>query len=240
MVNGLNGDTELKSVDGKTGSTQIHVSGSVAGDPKVTKLEIAVDKGRVEDVMQPFLAGRPAIAGPLQLHSHATIAPSRDGLAFLDRLSMDATLSLPGERFTTASTEESLSAFSRRARGTNPNSAKAKPVAPQPGEPDVLMTVTAPVAMRKGVAQTTDLAVVIPGAEIHLAGSFNFKTNTAALSGNLEMKPDISHLTTGLKADLLKPLAPIFRHGKSAETVVPIKVTGTKKYSVSGNFFGGK
>jgi hypothetical protein len=46
------------------------------------------------------------------------------------------------------------------------------------------------------------------------------------LVGNLRMKTDISHVTTGFKSALLKPFALFFKK-KHAGAVVPIAVTGS-------------
>ena len=49
-------------------------------------------------------------------------------------------------------------------------------------------------------------------------------------------------MTTGVKAVLLKPIAPLFRHGKKPdqETLIPVQGTGKKTYKVAGDFFGKK
>ncbi len=239
-VDGLNGDTDLKEVIGRLGATEVRAAGRVAGNPKQTRVDLAVEHGRVEDLMRPFLADRPGIAADVRGRTTAEIAPAAKGAEFLDRLTMDGHFTLQGARFTDASSEQSLSAFSRRARGADPSSPEAKP---GPGEPSVSMAVNSgSVAVRNGIARAGSLSATLPGAEIRLAGNYSLKSDTANLTGNLTMKPDITHVTTGFKAKLLKPLAPLFRHGKkpNQETVIPIKVTGTKNYKVSGNLFGKK
>jgi hypothetical protein len=53
--------------------------------------------------------------------------------------------------------------------------------------------------------------------------------------GDLHMQTDISHVTTGFKSFLLKPLAPFFKK-KGAGAVVPIAITGSPgRYKVSQN-----
>jgi hypothetical protein len=55
------------------------------------------------------------------------------------------------------------------------------------------------------------------------------------LAGNLEMQSDISHVTTGWKSFLLKPLIPFFK-GKRAGAVIPIAITGRPgQYKVGQN-----
>ena len=55
------------------------------------------------------------------------------------------------------------------------------------------------------------------------------------MTGDLRMQTDISHVTTGFKSFVLKPLAPFFKK-KDAGAVVPIAVTGSpQNYKVSQN-----
>ena len=58
--------------------------------------------------------------------------------------------------------------------------------------------------------------------------------------GELKMESDISHVTTGFKSVLLKPLAPFFKK-KHAGAVVPIAVTGGPgNYKVNQNLLHDK
>ncbi len=229
VVNGLNADIQLRGIDGQTGNTRMHVAGAVAGQPKQANLQIGIEQGRLEDVMRPFTAQAPAMTAALRGSGRVRITPSVDGVSFLDRVDMDAQFSLADARITDRESQTSLSAFSARARGLKT----------QDGA--VSLTVTCgPVALRHGFARTQDLAITLPGAEIHMVGGFDLKRQKADLTGNLTMKPEIQAVTTGVNAALLKPLSPLFRHGRKpdAVTVVPIQVTGTKTYKVTGNFFG--
>ena len=50
------------------------------------------------------------------------------------------------------------------------------------------------------------------------------------------MDTDLSHVTTGFKSALLKPLAPFFRKGNKG-AAVPIAITGSDgNFNVGGNF----
>ena len=57
-------------------------------------------------------------------------------------------------------------------------------------------------------------------------GTYSLRTREAHLLGDLRMQNDISHVTTGWKSLLLKPVAPFFRKG-SAGAVLPIAITGS-------------
>jgi hypothetical protein len=225
-VNGVNGDVMIRAVDAKTGATNIHVQGGVAGSPKVIDVSIAVLGGRVEDVLRPFLQQEVPIAGVVWLHSHARVDGSRNGAPFLKRLKVDGTFNVPGERLTDQATEQKLSAFSERAQGAK--TSKSDPASADQASgssTDVLSSLNGQARIRDGVLSTQRITLQIPGASVDLSGSFNLRDRTVHLVGNLRMESDISHTTTGFKSVLMKPLIPFFKKDK-AGAVIPIAVTG--------------
>jgi uncharacterized protein involved in outer membrane biogenesis len=227
-VSALNGDISLRSIDVLLGHTTLHAQGTIAGSPKLTQLDLSVTRGRAEDLLHPFLVHASPIAGPIQLHSHATLAPATNGATFLQRLTLTGAFDIPSQRLTNPSTETSLTNFSQRAQGL-PNPTPADPAA------DVLSSLNGDVTIRDGVAHTSRLALQFPGASILVAGTFNLHSSAVAMQGNLRMQSDISHVTTGFKSFLLKPLAPFFRH-KPAGAVVPIAITGVPHhYKINQN-----
>jgi hypothetical protein len=222
VVNGLNGDISLHSVDVHTGSTAVHAEGNIAGSPKVTSVDLLVEKGRVEDLLRPFISTESPVTGPVLLHGHANLAAAASGSSFFERLTMNGAFTLPGERFTDTATEGNLTAFSQRARGI------------KTGEdpralPAVLPNVAATVSVRNGMASMSPLIVQIPGATVRLSGAFDLKNQNVHMIGDLRMQSDVSHVTTGFKAMLLKPLAPFFKKN-GAGAVVPIAISGTPQH----------
>jgi hypothetical protein len=227
-VNGLNGDITLHAVDVHTGSSVIHAEGNIAGSPKVTSVDLLVQQGRVEDLLRPFMISETPVTGPVLLHGHANLAAAGAGASFFERLTMDGAFTVPGERFTDTATERNLSAFSQRAEGIK---AGEDPRA----QPAVLPNVAATVSVRNGMAQMSPLMVHMPGAAVRLNGAFDLQKQNVRLTGDLRMQSDVSHVTTGLKAILLKPLAPFFKKD-GAGAVVPIAITGTPHhYKVGQN-----
>ena len=241
VVNGLNGDVQIRKLDAHFLHTSIHASGTIAGRPKVTRLDLSLQHGRVEDVMHPFFNGPVPVAGDLHVKAHALLAAGTKGEKFLDRLTMDGVFDIPDERFTKVSTEESFSAFSRRARGENPLSADAKKQPLSAADPPMVMSIRGPARLSHSVASSPHLDVTFPGASMLLAGTFVLPGSTAHFTGNLMMQSDLSHVTTGWKSILLKPISPFFKHHTAAQpegprvTVVPIAITGSHQFKVSSN-----
>ena len=233
-VNGLTGDVVLHSIDARTGATTIHAQGSVAGSPKVTNLDIAATNGRAEDVLRPFMHKEVPIVGPVWLHSHAYIAPSIDGAGFLQRLRVDGVFDVPTERLTNLSAEKGLSAFSQRAQGDESEGHSVSSTA------DELSSVKGSAQIRNGIISSPRLTFIVSGAQANLSGTFNLHGQIVHLVGNLTMKSDISHATTGFKSFLLKPLAPFFK-SRHAGAVIPIAVTGGPgQYKVSQDIMHNK
>jgi hypothetical protein len=229
-INALNGNILLHAVDVHIGKSVIHAEGDITGAPKVTNLNLSVKNARAEDILRPFLQSRPPVAGAVQLHSHATVAAAEHGKTFLQRLTMNGAFDVPAEHVTNVATERNLTAFSQRAQGV-----KAPTAAEDESAPDVISSLAGTVLIRNGVATATRLTFEMPGAFILLNGDFNLRNQNVHMLGDLRMQTDISHVTSGFKSLLLKPLAPFFKK-RSAGAVVPIAVTGSPgQYKVSQN-----
>jgi AsmA-like C-terminal region len=239
-TNALTGNVALHRVEVKTGETTVEAEGTVAGSvntPKTTDLDLSVSRGRAQDLLRPFLKDRPPIMGAVALKAHAHLASSDNGEEFLQRLSVDGGFVLPGERLTNHDTARTLTDFSQRAQGlkqskTDSENGKAGEAEVDPAA-DVVSSIEGQVKIRNGVVSTERLTFEMPGASADLNGSYDLRKGTVHLVGDLKMESDISHVTTGFKSLLLKPLAPFFKK-KHAGAVIPIAVTGgPDNYTVS-------
>jgi hypothetical protein len=237
IVNGLNGDLELRAIELKTGASTVQASGTIHGPgAKITTIDFTVIGGRMQDLLHPFLHVQTPLAGPVALSGHATLNPAQNGDGFLKRLRVDATLTAPAEKLINPATEHSLTALSQRASGSKPvgKSNDDDPAA------DVLSSISGHAVLANGVASTRDLRVQFPGVSTTLAGTWNLDSTAAHFTGDLRMDTDISHVTTGFKSLLLKPLAPFFKRGK-AGAVIPIAFTGSNgSYKVEQNILPAK
>jgi hypothetical protein len=224
-INGLNANIVLQNTELRIGTTTTRVHGSIVGSPKVTNLDIAVTDGRAQDLLRPFLRDDVPVTGSVWLKSHAYVAPAEQGRKFLQRLRMDGYFNIPAQRLTNRPTAQKLSAFSERAR----NLEKPK------DERDILSSLRGRAQIRNGILFTENLTFQIPGASVDLTGTFNLRGGDVHMLGDLHMQSDISHVTTGYKSMLLKPLIPFFRRDHVG-AVVPIAITGsTHHYKVSQN-----
>ena len=223
-----NADMTIHSIVLHVGASTIQAEGTIKGSPKATNLDIRVDRGRVQDVMRPFIHGEVPITGPVSLKSHAYLGPP--GVGFVARLRLSGGFFIPAEKVTDKKVEKELSDFSRRAQGEQkPNEGM------ESGSEDVISSLAGPARIENGIASTPHLSFRVPGAQATLAGTYRLHNDEAHLTGDLKMDTDISHTATGFKAFLLKPLAPFFKK-KNAGTDVPIAVVGTPgHYQVKQN-----
>ena len=221
---GENADMTIHSIILHVGASTIQAEGTIKGSPnKATNLDIQVDRGRVEDVMRPFLHREVPITGPVSLKAHAYLGPP--GVGFVARLRMNGRFFIPAEKVTDKQVERELSDFSRRAQGKQKPDQRNK-TKNECGKKDVLSSLGGPARIENGVASTPRLIFRVPGAQATLAGTYRFHNDEAHLTGDLKMDTDISHTSTGFKSFLLKPLAPFFKK-KNKGADVPIAVTGT-------------
>ena len=232
-VDGISGEVLFHSIRATLGKTTVSVQGAVQGTPKITDLDISVEDGRAEDLLRPFIHDQVPITGPVWLRSHAHLAPSGNELGFLQRLQVDGGFAVPAERLTNESDAKSLTAFSERARAVAPKDAVKNDPEQQT---DAFSSLKGPAQIRDGIASSPHLVFQIPGADATLSGTFNFRNRKVHLTGLMAMQSDFSHVTTGWKSALLKPIAPLMRK-KDEGAVVPIAVTGGPgKYKVGLDF----
>ena len=229
IVNGLNGDVLFQAVEVKSGRTTIRAHGEVAGSPKVTNVDLAVDGGRAEELLRPFIQSAVPVVGVTSLRAHAWVGPT--GKPFLERLRVSGRFDLPAGEATDRKIESSLSAFSTREQKGNSKSSANPPSSPssnpRSSDPTVLSTLAGPVTILDGVMASPALLFRLPGAHVRLHGNFNLNNESVHLVGDLQMESGISHATTGWKSVLLKPLSMLFKRKDHSGSQIPIAVTGT-------------
>jgi len=103
-----------------------------------------------------------------------------------------------------------------------------------------MSSVKGPATIRNGIISSSNLVFEVPGASANLNGTYNLWNDQVHLVGHISMQTDISHVTTGWKSMMLKPLAPFFKK-KPAGAVFPIAVTGGPgNYKIGQDFLHDK
>ena len=218
-VDGMSGDTILRSVDGAFLKTPVHVEGSVAGKPgqpgKTTSLNLTVRNGRIDDVLWLFVRESKApMAGATNFRAHV-VWPSGHQ-PFLKRVVLQGDFEIENAQWTKPERQMSVNMLSKKASG------KKK----EPDTPTVTAELKGKVLLSNEIAKFQDTSFKVPGAEAILHGTYNLEDTKIDFHGDLKTEASLSDDSSGVKAVLLKPLDPLFKR-KHAGAVVPVEMTGT-------------
>ena len=170
------------------------------------------------------------MTGAAKLKTKFDLAPGDAQVS--DRLRLSGTFQISGAHFTNEKVQSKVDALSMRSQG---HPKEAKDNIPD----DVLSEMNGRFKLSNGSLSFPKLHYQVPGAKIDLAGKYSLDGNQFDFYGKARMDAKLSHMVTGWKSILLKPVDPFFsKHG--AGTEVPIKVTGTKSEPHFGLDFGHK
>jgi len=225
-VDAMSGDTFLKRVDAHFGKTHVVASGSIAGTPhgkgKTTLLDLAADKGRIEDMIGLFVkASRAPMSGEVTLHAKVEIPPGPR--PFLKKLRLRGNFGIGEGEFSQPSTQEDVNKLSAGARGEKNSS-----------DPETALTdLTGQVALTDGVSNFSDLSFGVAGATARMQGTYNLINNKIDLHGQMQVQTKISNTESGAKAVLLKMMDPFFKKRKKGE-ILPVHISGTYNHPTFG------
>jgi hypothetical protein len=231
VVDGTNGNTYLKEVDGKLAETAINAAGAVESQPGVkgrtVKLDVKIVDGRIEDVLKLAVhAKNPVMLGRIALHSALLLPPGQAKV--IDRLQLNGRFVLENAVFTDRGVQEKLAELSRRAQGKKPDEPIGKLASDMRGH----------FVMRDGTIRFDPIEFDLPGATVHLTGVYGMRTQDLDFTGTLAMEATISKAAGGgIKGFFLKAIDPIFKkQGKGA--IVPITIKGPREQPKFGVDWG--
>ncbi len=224
-VNGTNADVSIENAEARIGRSIVTVKGTVAGSPRKVALTVATEGASVSDLLRVVEEAEPQVEGRVRFHADADFVSGTE--PFLRRLHLKGEAQVEDLRFVSAHTQETVDAFSARVRkepvsatnGENGGGAQDDP-------PVIAIGAESHTRFENGVAYFPDIRADVPGAQVHLHGTFGLIDNRIHLTGTMALEKDVSHAATGWKAMLLKPVSPFFRK-KDAGAVLPVAVTGT-------------
>ena len=235
IVDGTSGDTYLQPVTGKIVDTQLVATGSVVrvADPKGhhVELDVVIEKGKIDDLLK--LAVRtdpPVMTGFVHLKTKLDLPPGEPDVS--DRLKLAGHFQVSGVHFTNDKTQGKIDALSMRSQG--------KPKLAQDDVPDDIHSdLNGTFGLLNGVLSFSQLRFQVPGTQVNLTGKYSLAGNQFDFHGKARLDAKLSHLVTGWKAILFKPVDPFFSKN-GAGTELPVKITGTKSEPHFGTDFGHK
>ena len=226
-------DTQVDHVEARTGRTTIIANGRVAGREgeagKTASLDLKVEKGRIEDLLNYFSEERQAsMAGAVRLHAHAELPP---GPGFLKKISLTGAFSVADARFTNPERQAPVNHLSESAAGEKKKEQDEDPRT-------ALANLNGSVVARNGLASLSNLSFDFSGGAAEMDGTFNLLSKVVDLRGPLRTEGRLPDATSGFKSVLLKIATPFLRSHKL--TTVPFKIEGNASNPSVGLNFGGR
>lgn len=220
-VDGTNGDTILNRIDASFLKTSLVAKGRVVdttpGQPgRMVKVDVVIDRGRIEDVLLLAVKSTRPIVGGLSLQTSLVIPPGDQDV--VEKLKLDGRFSMTNAHFTNVNVGQKITELSQRARGKQPD----------PQEKPVGSDFAGQFTLDGGKLTIPAVAFDVPGAGVRLAGYYNLRQEDMDFRGSLLTDAKVSQMTTGWKSWLLKVLDPLFGRDGGGSSI-PIKVTGTRK-----------
>jgi len=233
VVNGENGDTFLQNVAATFLKTTVSSEGSVAGSAgqpgKTASVELAAKDGRIQDILLLFARSeRAPMSGMVSFHAKVFIPPGRR--PFLQKVQLQGDFGIDAGSFTKCDTQEGVNHLSKGALGEDDRQKAEK----DEDEPEtVLSDLKGHVVLRDGTARFSNLSFSVPGALAKLQGTYNLLNEKIDLRGTLKTDSEPSNTTHGMKALMLKALAPFFKK-KHVGFIMPVKITGSYEHPTFG------
>lgn len=224
VVDGMNGNTILNSIDIQLLDSHMVAKGDVAKGPRqpgrAVALNVVADSARIQDLLRVAVkSDKPLLTGLVSLKTRFVI-PSRRArdTDIANRLDLQGEFGIVSAHFTQDTVQRKIDALSRRGRG--------KPRESDDGS--AVSKLTGDFTLRNGMIQFSKLTFNVAGAAVLLNGTYNLDTEALDFQGTLSLTAKLSQTTTGVKSLFLKLIDPIFEK-KNAGAVLPIKITGTRK-----------
>ena len=220
LVDGTNGNTELKPVVAMLGSTHFTTTGFVVrhdGDTRKTiTLEALMPAGHLRDVLMLAMKGPPMMEGTLKLKTKIGLPPLDEKVK--EKLLLDGTFEITNGKFLRSRIQNKINALSHRGQGKTADEEVDQAVDRMSGE----------FTLAHDSITFRTLAFAIPGAAVSIAGTYDMGADTLDFHGALMLDAKVSQTQTGWKRWVLKPLDPFFsNHG--AGTFLHIKIVGSAK-----------
>jgi hypothetical protein len=220
LVDGTNGNTILKPVNGTIGTTSFTTSGGVIkhdSDPgRTIKLDVSIPKGNVQDLLRLAMKGPPFMTGKIFVKAKIEIPPLKNKV--IEKLRLDGQFDLSNAIFLKSMIQDRIDGLSRRGKGQPHNQEIDQVVSGMGGA----------FKLANQVITFSALSFAVPGAGVDLRGNYDLAGDALDLHGSLRLEAKISQTMSGWKRWILKPIDPFFAKEGSG-TLLHIKVEGTSK-----------
>ena len=219
LVDGGNGNTILKPVVAKLGSTSFTTSGGIirheAGLPRAISLDVSMPDGDLRDVLRLAMRGEPFMEGRLALKTKIDIPPLTGKVR--EKLKLDGHFEVQDGKLLRSTIQNQLNGLSRRAQG-NPQ-----------GEADQAVSqMTGVFQLENAIIHFSQLSFGVPGAKLDLAGNYDLDADSLDFGGTVKLQATVSQMVTGWKRWALKPVDRFFEK-EGAGTFLHFHIGGTSR-----------
>ena len=234
-VDGTDGDTYLEPVKASFLRTSFTARGKVVrlkdAPGHDIELHVVLDRAYIEDLLRLGVKTEPPImSGPVTMSTGLSILPGEGDIA--SRLKLAGNFHVREGHFSSEKVQGRLDSLSLRSLG-------AAKLAKEQLKVNVPSDLEGTFRLGGGVLTFSGLHFKIPGTDADMTGQYSLDGKTFDIHGKLRLEAKLSHLVTGWKSILLKPVDPFFAKD-GAGTEVPFKVTGTNEEPRFGLDFGRK
>lgn len=182
-------------------------------------LNLNIAHGQIDDFLK--LASKsttPLLTGTVAVKAHLIVPPAP--IPVDQRIKLDGTFQLSGTRFTSDKIQGRIQQLSLRGQG-RPEDIKTE-------DPTLVRSeMHGSFHMANAIIALPDLDYGVPGADIQLKGTYALD-GALSFSGTARLQATVSHMVTGWKSMLLKPVDKFFEKD-GAGTLVPITIQGTRE-----------
>jgi hypothetical protein len=231
LIDGTNGDTVLKPVRARLGSTSFTTAGSVIRREdlgrRAIRLNVNMPDGQLRDVLRLAMKGAPFMEGRITLRTKIDIPPLVGKVR--EKLRLDGTFQVRNAKFLRSNVQDQIDQLSRRGQG--------QPKNPQIDE--VVSLMRGSYRLENEILNFRSLTFGVPGADVDLAGNVDLDRDRLDLRGALRLQARVSQTMTGWKRWALKPVDPFFSKN-GAGTFLRIQVTGSSSEPKFGRDKGAK
>jgi hypothetical protein len=217
LIDGTNGNTVLKPVVARLGTTDFTTSGAIIKHEgnrfRTISLNVMMPKGNMKDLLRLAMKGTPFMEGQIVLNTKIDIPPLSGKVR--EKLRLAGNFEVTGGKFLQSRIQDKIDTLSRRGQGQPKNELIDEVVSEMRGT----------FNLEDEVMTFETLSFGVPGADVDLAGNYTFD-GPLDFHGTLKLKAKVSQTMTGIKRLLLKPVDPFFAKN-GAGTFLRIKVDGT-------------
>jgi hypothetical protein len=217
LIDGTNGNTVLKPVVAKLGTTDFTTSGAIIKHEgnrfRTISLDVFMPKGNMKDLLRLAMKGTPFMEGEIALKTKIDIPPLSGKVR--EKLRLAGNFEVTGGKFLQSKIQDKIDTLSRRGQGQPKNETIDEVVSEMRGT----------FSLEDEVMTFETLSFGVPGADVDLAGSYTFD-GPLDFHGTLRLKARVSQTMSGIKRWILKPVDPFFAKN-GAGTFLRIKVDGT-------------